>query len=107
MNDTTFVEAARHLAESVLRSEAHSSSARIDEIYLSILGRLPSAEERDILEDLHRSYADTFRADLDAAEAFLGVGDSPWDSSADPRELAAYTGVASLVLNLDEAVTKQ
>ena len=107
MNDPTFVEAARHLAESVLRSEAHSSSARIDEIYLSILGRLPSAEERDILEDLHRSYADTFRADLDAAEAFLGVGDSPWDPSADPRELAAYTGVASLVLNLDEAVTKQ
>ena len=107
MNDTTFVEAARHLAEAALRGEARSFSARIDEIFQWVLGRLPSKDERNILEGLYRSYADTFQADRNAAEAFLGVGDSPWDPHADPRELAAYAGVASLVLNLDETVTKQ
>ena len=107
MNDTTFVEAARQLAEAALRTDVDSPSARIGEIFRRVLGRLPSSDERDILENLHRSYADTFQADLDAAEAYLGVGDSPWDPHADPRELAAYAGVASLVLNLDEAVTKQ
>ena len=107
MNDTTFVEAARHLAETALRGGARSTSARIDEICLKVLGRLPDRDERDILESLYRSYADTFQEDPTAAEAFLGVGDSPWDPHSDPRELAAYAGVASLVLNLDEAVTKQ
>ena len=107
MNDTTFVEAARHLADMALRGEARGPAARIEEMYLNVLGRLPGEDERDILEDLYRAYADRFRPDRDAAEAFLAVGDSPWNPRADPRELAAYAGVASLVLNLDEAVTKQ
>ena len=107
MNDTTFVEAARNLADMALRGEAHSPAERIDQMYINVLGRLPGEDERDILEDLYRAYADRFQSDRDAAEAFLAVGDSPWNPRADPRELAAYAGVASLVLNLDEAVTKQ
>ena len=107
MNDTTFVEAARHLADTALRGEARSPAARIDRMYMKVLGRLPGEDERDILEDLYRAYADRFQSDRDAAEAFLAVGDSPWNPRADARELAAYAGVASLVLNLDEAVTKQ
>ncbi len=107
MNDTTFVEAARHLAETVLRGKARSFPARADEIFESALARLPSERERNVLEGLYRSYAESFQADREAAEAFLGIGDSEWDTRLDPRELAAYTGVASLVLNLDEAVTKQ
>ena len=107
MNDTTFVEAARHLAETVLRGKARSFPARAGEIFESALARLPSERERNVLEGLYRSYAESFQADRGAAEAFLGVGDSEWDTRLDPCELAAYTGVASLVLNLDEAVTKQ
>jgi len=107
MNDATFVEAARHLADTALRGEARGPAARIDQMYMKVLGRLPGEGERDILEDLYRAYADRFQSDRDAAEAFLAVGDSPWNPRADPRELAAYAGVASLVLNLDEAVTKQ
>ena len=107
MNDTTFVEAARHLADTALRGDARSPAARIDQMYLKVLGRLPGEDERDILEGLYRAYADRFQSDLDAAEAYLAVGDSPRDPRSDPRELAAYAGVASLVLNLDEAVTKQ
>ena len=107
MNDTTFVEAARNLADIALRGEARSPAERIDQMYINVLGRLPGEDERDILEDLYRAYADRFQSDRDAAEAFLAVGDSPWNPRADPRELAAYAGVASLVLNLDEAVTKQ
>ena len=90
-----------------MRGDAQSPAARIDQMYLKVLGRLPGQDERDILEDLYRAYADRFESDLDAAEAYLAVGDSPWDPRSDPRELAAYAGVASLVLNLDEAVTKQ
>ncbi len=107
MNDTTFVEAARHLAESVVGQNSGIVSERISEIFQRVLGRSPRHEEIEILVELFRSYMDAFEADRDSAEALLGVGDSAWNEQSDPRELASYAGVASLVLNLDEAVTKQ
>ena len=107
MNDPTFVEAARNLAESVLRGQPLGREERIEATYRSVLSRPPRPAESDALEALLQSYLNEFSADPEAAEQLLEVGDSPWDRGLDPRELAAYTGIASLVLNLDEAVTKQ
>ena len=107
MNDPTFVEAARNLAESVLRGKPPGREARIEATYRSVLSRPPRPAESDALKALLESYLDEFRAHPEAAEKLLEVGDSSWDRDLDPGELAAYTGVASLVLNLDEAVTKQ
>ncbi len=107
MNDTTFVEAARHLAGRVLRDGPRSASERIRAVYLRVLGRPPSRDEVGVLARLLDSYRTEYEASLDAAESLLAVGASPRDAAANPRELAAYAGIASLVLNLDEAVTKQ
>ena len=107
MNDPTFVEAARNLAENVLRGERHSRTERIEATYRSVLSREPRPAESKALEALLQSFLEEFSADPEAAEQLLGVGDSTWNRDFDPSELAAYTGIASLVLNLDEAVTKQ
>jgi hypothetical protein len=48
-----------------------------------------------------------YRSDQEAASKLIAVGDSPPDPSLDPAELAAYTGLASLILNLDEVITKE
>lgn len=107
MNDPTFVEAARNLAESVLLDGPRSSAERIDAAYRRVLSRPARKAEIAVLQGLLQSYLDQYRDDPDAAEALLAIGASPWTAAQDPAELAAYTGVASLVLNLDEAVTKQ
>ena len=107
MNDPTFVEAARSLAGQVLRTDAPGAAERIDELARRVLGRPPSRPEAEVLGALLAGFADEYGADLDAAEALLSVGDSAWEGLADPRELAAYASVASALLNLDEAITKQ
>ena len=107
MNDTTFVEAARNLAERVLRDGSKPEAERIEEFFRQVLARPARADESEVLQSLLESYLEEFGADIDTAEEFLAAGDSAWDGRNDPRELAAYTAVASLVLNLDEAVTKQ
>ena len=88
--------------------EGHADRAgRIAAAFRHGLGRPPHAAEAEVLERVLASYLDEFSADIDAAEEFLSTGESPFDSQADPHRLAAYAAVASLILNLDEAVTKQ
>ena len=102
MNDVTFVEAARALGQRMLAS----SGDRLRNGFLMALARDPSPQELQILRDNLNYHLDYF-ANRRAAEAFLHQGQSPLDSSVDTRQLAAYTSVASLILNLDEMVTKQ
>ena len=107
MNDPTFVESARNLAESILQSNLGGHAQRIEATFRSVLSRAPRPAESEVLETLLQSYIAEFGADPEAAEKLLEVGDSSWSPEMDPHELAAYTGIASLVLNLDEAVMKQ
>ena len=107
MNDTTFVEAARHLATAVARTHPNDPAKGISEVYRRVLGRPARPYEVRTVERLYRSYKEAYSQDRDAAEALLSTGDSRQDWTAEPAALAAYTGVASVVLNLDETVTKQ
>ncbi len=107
MNDPTYVEAARHLAELALQSGARDAAGRISAMSQRVVGRPPTPAEAEVLATLLATYVDEYESDLDRAESLLGVGDSAWDGQADPRELAAYTGLASVLLNLDETITKQ
>ena len=107
MNDPAFVEAARNAAGLVLQAGLGGSAERIDLLFRRVLSRPPTESETEVLGALLAGLADEYGKNLDAAEALLGVGDSSWDGQGDPRELAAYAGVASALLNLDEAITKQ
>ncbi|NDD65476.1 MAG: hypothetical protein EBZ36_16105, partial [Acidobacteria bacterium] len=71
------------------------------------LGRRPAAAELRVLRELLRRQQEHYRRDRAAAAALLGVGEFKADPSIDPTELAAWTMVASTVLNLDEAITKE
>jgi hypothetical protein len=107
MNDVTFLEASRKFAERILREGGGTPESRIDFGYKLLLAREPSARQRQILLTTHARMAADFRGDPNAAKRLLQQGESPVDKNADPAELAAWTSIASLMLNMDEAITKQ
>ena len=107
MNDPTYVEAARELAERMISEGGATPAARIDYGFRRVLARHPRAAEAETLRLALADLAGDYQDDRQAAKALLEVGDSPRDERFDPRELAAYAAVASLILNLDETVTKQ
>jgi hypothetical protein len=106
MNDVTFVEAARVLAQRVMR-EAAAPEERLTRAFRLLLGRPPRPAELKVLsEGFQRQLAD-YRKNPKAAKKLVVIGESPRDESLDVSELAAYTAVASLILNLDEAITRE
>ncbi|MCI0362969.1 MAG: DUF1553 domain-containing protein, partial [Phycisphaerales bacterium] len=106
MNDVTFVEAARFLGQRMIQS-GRDPDARLHYGFRLGLGRAPSDAELRILRNNLRFHLDHFAGKNDDIEAFLKQGDSRPDSTIDRRELAAYASVASVLLNMDEMVTKQ
>ena len=67
----------------------------------------PPALNSAVLKESYQRSLDRFRTSADAAAKYLSHGESPRDATLDAAELAAYTAVASLILNLDEVVTKE
>jgi len=106
MNDVTYVEASRGLAQRMMREGGATAAERIAFAFRLATSRLPRSKEAEILLNSFQHFVDTYKTNPPAAAKLLSEGESPIDSSFDPPELAAYTGVASLILNLDETVTK-
>ncbi len=105
LNDPTYVEAARKFAERVILS-AVSPNERLETAFSLALCRPPEAAESTILLKIYQSAKQRFTADPAAAEKLLGIGHSPRSDKIDATELAAWTAVASMILNLDEAISK-
>jgi hypothetical protein len=105
MNDPTYVEASRKLAERIMHETAHPED-RIVLAFRLVTGRRPSAEEMRVLGEIFQRQLATYRTDGNAALKLLAIGESPRDDKLAPAELAAWTTVASVILNLDEAITK-
>jgi hypothetical protein len=107
LNDVTFVEAARVLAQRALADEAGTDDARLTQIMERAASRSPEADELKVLRQALAGQRQHFRQDPSAAAELIRIGDSPAPAGIDPVELAAHTLVASLVLNLDEVITKE
>jgi hypothetical protein len=107
LNDPTYIEAARAMATRTLRDGGRNASGRIAYVFRLALARNPSAQEAKILRDLLSRQLINYRKDRKAASELLHVGESVVDDKIDQSELAAWTMVASAILNLDEAVTKE
>jgi hypothetical protein len=107
MNDIAFLEASRNLAERMLVKGGLTAEQRIDYGYRLLLARPAKPEEQKILQQTLAGFESNFRLNPRAAEEYLSYGESLRTPNLDPIELAAYTGVASLLLNLDEAITKE
>lgn len=106
MNDPTFVEASRALAEKILTESDTRSESRLQRAFQMATGRLPNSEEMSVLVKALEEMETSFRSNPSEAEAFLGVGESDVSSEHTPIEIAALTAVMSLILNLDETLTK-
>jgi hypothetical protein len=107
LNDPTYVEAARTLAERMLLRGGRDASSRISFGFRLATARKPDANEVRVLRDVEREELAHYRRDKDAAAKLLHVGESPADPKLDTGELAAWTTVASMILNLDETITKE
>lgn len=106
MNDPTFVEASRKLAERMLDEAGPSPIERIARGFQLTLSRFPSEAELQPLQKLLQEQMARFATDGEGAQGLLSVGESAASSNWMAAELAAYTIVASVLLNLDETLTK-
>lgn len=106
LNDTQFVEAARALAEVVLRAPG-TDEARLSRAFLRLAGRPPSPSEAAILLKTLQEQRTMFRGDVAAAARLLEVGDSPADPTLRPTEVAAMTVAVQAILNSDAVVWKR
>jgi hypothetical protein len=105
LNDPTFVEAARKLAERVLATPG-SDAERIVTLWRRATSRNPDGRESTLMTDLLTSRRAEYQADPAAAAAVVGVGIAPRDPAIDTRELAAWTAAARAVLNLHETISR-
>jgi hypothetical protein len=106
MNDPTFVEAARFVAQRVLKEVDGDTDARLSFAFELATSRLPTDAEMDVLRDVLQKRKAAYESDPDKAAELLKVGDSPRDESIDAVEHAAWTNVVSVILNLDETISK-
>ena len=107
MNDVTYVEASRKLAERMMTEGGATPDERIAHGFRLALARPARTKEQAVLRGVFERFLDKYADDPDAAAKLLAEGESEYDESLDAVELAAYAGIASLILNLDEAVTKE
>ena len=107
LNDETYTEASRMLAEQMIVAGGATPRERLAYAFRRATARPPSDAEIAVLQaGLERRIAQYTR-DRAAAERLLSAGEAPRNKTIDAVELAAYTTAASVILNLDEVVTKQ
>jgi hypothetical protein len=105
LNDPTFVEAARKLAERTIH-ESTADDERIAFLWRQAVSRSPDADERRLVQGLVDRRRVEYAADPAAAGKLLSVGIAPRDQAIDAAELAAWTSAARAVLNLHEAIAR-
>jgi len=106
LNDPTWVEAARVLAERSMLA-AGDLDGRLTHAFRRVLGRKPTASDLDALKRMHDRQAAIYGVDRDATKQLLAVGESPRDTALDPAAHAALTSVCLAIFNLDEALTRE
>ena len=106
LNDPTYVEAARIFAARIVQEGGESVTERISWAYQWTLSRLPEPKELEIVTNLYEKHQAEYTADLDAANALVAMGEAPMTESVAPHELAAWTSVARVILNLHETITR-
>ena len=107
LNDPTYVEASRLLAQRMLLEGGSSIESRLIYGFRLVTARAPRPAEITILKmSLDRALRE-FNADPKSAALFLKVGEATTDGKLDVAVLASYTNLASTLLNLDETATKE
>jgi mono/diheme cytochrome c family protein len=106
LNDPQFVESSRGLGERMMREGGPDPRNRVVFAFRLATARVPAEDEIKVLLDVYQEQVKAFRQDPESAEKLLGVGTVKACQEFDHSELAAWTTVASMILNLDETITK-
>jgi hypothetical protein len=106
LNDPTWVEAARVLAEKSML-DGRDLNGRLAHAFRRVLGRRATDYDLDALKRMYARQFKIYSTDMDAAKQLLAVGESPRDKSLDPVDHAALTSVCLAIFNLDEALTRE
>jgi hypothetical protein len=106
MNEVTFVEAARVLAQRTMTTGGHTPEERISFAFRLATSREPTPEELSVLLASWNDYRSHYGIDSNAAAKLVSAGEAPRNEQVSVPELASYTSVANLILNLDETITR-
>ena len=106
LNDPTYVEAARVFAAKIMTDGGGSVDDRINWTFARALERKPRPEEQRKLSELYHKQLDHYAADKDSAEKLVSVGDWAVNKELNVAELAAWTSVARVMLNLNETIAR-
>ncbi|HET6407580.1 MAG TPA: DUF1553 domain-containing protein, partial [Chthoniobacteraceae bacterium] len=107
LNDVQLVEAARFIAQRMLREGGTARSEQIRWAFRAVTGRTPSSREVEILARLYDEQRELFAQDVDAAVRLVGFGETKADATLNGPDLAAGTVMAIALLNHDEAVMRR
>lgn len=106
LNDVQFVEASRALAERALKEGGETLDSQIDYAYRLASGVRPKSFVREILKQTYHDELKLFQTDKERATKLISAGESPRDETLDPAVHAAMSIVTSMILNLDEVLTR-
>ena len=106
MNDVQHVEAARGLATRLLGEASGDDAGRIEWLFRTVLARRPQPAEAAVVEEALAGHRKRYASDADAARKLVALGESKPPDVLPAHELAAWTLVASMILNLDETLTR-
>jgi hypothetical protein len=106
LNDPTFVEAARVFAERIVREGAGTPDDRIQWAHREAVSHQPEAEVAAALRQIYDNHLAHYQDHADAAKQLIAEGNAPTAEDLDPAELAAWTSVARVVLNLHETIMR-
>ena len=106
LNDPTYVEAARVFASRIINEGGETPTERINWAYQWALSRLPQPKELELMNALYEKHQSEFTGNLEAAEALVTTGETAATEAVEPNELAAWTSVARVILNLHETITR-
>jgi hypothetical protein len=107
LNEKGFIEAARVFGERILAEGGPDLDQQITFAYKTVLARPPSTRERQIVTGVHADMMSTYRKNLKAAVDLLANGDAPRTEKRGSLDLVAWTAVANVLLNLDEAIVRE
>ena len=106
LNDPTYVEASRALAVRILKEGGTDAKSRLAWAWRHVLSRAPRSDELKTIQPLLEKQLDEYRSDSKSAESLLKIGQTPLPKDLDPSELAAWTNIARVILNLHETITR-
>ncbi|MBC8327031.1 MAG: PSD1 domain-containing protein [Verrucomicrobia subdivision 3 bacterium] len=107
LNDTTYVEAARALAQRVIKEGGADDKARTAYAFRLATARAPKPKEAAVLLQSIQKLRATYAQDPKKTKALLAIGESKRDEKLNPTDHAAFTVLCNMILNLDEVITRE